>query len=47
MLAARANGLRRRQPGEPEYIRPILLIQAENKDKPANVEAVKQFLLGQ
>ena len=31
--------------GEPEYIRPILLIQAENKDKPANVEAVKQFLL--
>ncbi len=31
--------------GEPEYIRPILLIQAENKDKPANVGAVKQFLL--
>jgi len=31
--------------GEPECIRPILLIQAENKDKPANVEAVKQFLL--
>ena len=31
--------------GEPEYIRPILLIQAENKDKPANVEAVKQYLL--
>ncbi len=31
--------------GEPEYIRPILLIQAENKDKAANVEAIKQFLL--
>ena len=31
--------------GEPDYIRPILLIQAENKDKPANVEAVKQYLL--
>lgn len=30
---------------EPDYIRPILLIQAENKDKPANVEAVKQYLL--
>ena len=32
-------------PQEPDYIRPILLIQAENKDKPANVEAVKQYLL--
>lgn len=31
--------------GEPEYIRPILLIQAESKDKPANVEVVKQYLL--
>lgn len=31
--------------GEPEYIRPILLIQAESKDKLANVEAVKQYLL--
>jgi type III restriction enzyme len=31
--------------GEPDYIRPILLIQAENKDKPANVDAVKQYLL--
>jgi type III restriction enzyme len=31
--------------GEPDYIRPILLIQAENKDKPANVGAVKQYLL--
>ena len=31
--------------GEQDYIRPILLIQAENKDKPANVEAVKQYLL--
>jgi type III restriction enzyme len=30
---------------EPDYIRPILLIQAESKDKPANVEAVKQYLL--
>jgi type III restriction enzyme len=30
---------------EPEYIRPILLIQAESKDKPANVEVVKQYLL--
>jgi type III restriction enzyme len=30
---------------EPEYIRPILLIQAESKDKTANVEAVKQYLL--
>ena len=30
---------------ETEYIRPILLIQAENKDKPANVEVVKQYLL--
>lgn len=30
---------------EPEYIRPILLIQAENKDRAANVEAVKQYLL--
>jgi type III restriction enzyme len=30
---------------ETDYIRPILLIQAESKDKPANVEAVKQYLL--
>jgi type III restriction enzyme len=30
---------------EVDYIRPILLIQAENKDRPANVEAVKQYLL--
>jgi type III restriction enzyme len=30
---------------EADYIRPILLIQAENKDKPANVEAVKNYLL--
>jgi type III restriction enzyme len=30
---------------QPDYIRPILLIQAESKDKPANVEAVKQYLL--
>ena len=30
---------------EPDYIRPILLIQAESKDKPANVEVVKQYLL--
>lgn len=30
---------------EPDYIRPILLIQAESKDKTANVEAVKQYLL--
>ncbi|WP_263367954.1 DEAD/DEAH box helicase [Edaphobacter bradus] len=31
--------------GEPDYIRPILLIQAESRDKPANVDAVKQHLL--
>jgi len=31
--------------GESQYIRPILLIQAENQDKVANVEAVKQYLL--
>jgi type III restriction enzyme len=30
---------------EPDYIRPILLIQAESKDRPANVEVVKQYLL--
>ena len=30
---------------EPDYIRPLLLIQAENRDKPANVEAVKQYLI--
>jgi type III restriction enzyme len=30
---------------EPDYIRPILLIQAESKDKSANVEVVKQYLL--
>jgi len=30
---------------ESEYIRPILLIQAENQDKTANVDAVKQYLL--
>ncbi len=29
----------------PDYIRPILLIQGESKDKPANVEAVKQYLI--
>lgn len=33
-------------PGEhPDYIRPILLIQAENRDLPANVEAVKAHLI--
>src|ERR1035437_4338646 len=31
--------------GESQYIRPILLIQAENQDKTANVETVKQYLL--
>ena len=31
--------------GEVEYVRPILLIQAENKDRPANVDAVKKYLL--
>jgi type III restriction enzyme len=30
---------------EPDYIRPILLVQAESKDRPANVETVKQYLL--
>jgi type III restriction enzyme len=30
---------------EPDYIRPLLLIQAENRDKPANVEAVKKYLI--
>lgn len=30
---------------EPDYIRPLLLIQAENRDKPANVEAVKTYLI--
>lgn len=30
---------------EPDYIRPLLLIQAENRDKPANVDAVKQYLI--
>lgn len=30
---------------ETEFVRPILLIQAESKDKRANVEAVKKFLL--
>lgn len=30
---------------ENEYIRPILLIQAENQDKTANVEAVKAYLM--
>ncbi|MGD0522221.1 MAG: DEAD/DEAH box helicase family protein, partial [Terracidiphilus sp.] len=30
---------------ESQYIRPILLIQAENQDRTANVEAVKQYLL--
>lgn len=33
-------------PGEaPDYLRPILLIQAENKDKTATVEVVQQHLL--
>jgi len=31
--------------GESQYLRPILLIQAENQDRTANVEAVKQYLL--
>jgi len=30
---------------ELDYVRPILLIQAENRDKPANVNAVKKYLL--
>lgn len=30
---------------KPDYIRPILLIQAENKDKTATVEVVKEHLL--
>ncbi len=30
---------------EPDYIRPLLLIQAENRDRPANVEAVKTYLI--
>lgn len=30
---------------EADYVRPLLLIQAENKDKPANVEAIKQYLI--
>ncbi len=31
--------------GESQYIRPILLIQAENQDRTANVDAVKKYLL--
>ena len=30
---------------ELDYIRPILLIQAENQDRPANVDAVKKYLM--
>lgn len=30
---------------ESQYIRPILLIQAENQDRPANVETIKKYLL--
>jgi type III restriction enzyme len=31
--------------GESSYIRPLLLIQAESQDRPANVETVKRYLL--
>lgn len=30
---------------QPDHVRPILLIQAENKDKPANVDVVKSYLI--
>jgi type III restriction enzyme len=39
------NGLAELAKGEADFVRPILLIQAENKDKEANVEAVKKYLL--
>ena len=33
-------------PGEkPDYLRPILLIQAESQNRPANVDAVKLYLM--
>lgn len=32
---------------EPQYVRPILLIQAENKDRPANVDVVKAYLIAE
>lgn len=42
---ARRNELAKIATGEPDYIRPIVLIQAENKRGEANVDAVEKFLL--
>ncbi|WP_133478252.1 DEAD/DEAH box helicase [Cognatilysobacter segetis] len=42
---ARRNELAKIATVEPDYIRPIVLIQAENKRGEANVEAVEAFLL--
>ncbi len=33
--------------GEPDYVRPIVLIQAENKDREVTVEVVRDFLVQQ
>jgi type III restriction enzyme len=42
---ARRAALAKLAEDEQPYVRPILLIQAESKDKPANVDAVKAYLL--
>lgn len=42
---ARRNELAKIAVGEPDYIRPIVLIQAENKRGEANIDAVEEFLL--
>lgn len=50
---ALVNGIQERQhlealtEKEPDYLRPILLIQAENKDKEVTVEVVKDYLINE
>ena len=41
----RRNGLEKLAEDEPQYVRPIMLIQAESKDKEVTVEVVKDYLI--
>ena len=41
----RRNGLEKLAEKEPQYVRPIMLIQAENKDKEVTVEVVRDYLI--
>ncbi|MBE6084256.1 MAG: restriction endonuclease subunit R [Selenomonas ruminantium] len=43
----RRKGLEKLAENEPQYVRPIMLIQAENKDREVTVEVVRDYLINE